>query len=85
MERVRCGDVDGVDFGVGDQFFVGTVAIRGVVLLGEGLGALQVARTDRDQLAVRGGLQAFGELVGDAARAENAPADGCNHGCSWRS
>ena len=77
------GHVHRVDVGIGAEGLVRGVAVGGTVLVGKGVGALLIARTNGDQLPCGNGLEADGEFVGNAARAEDAPADRCGHGCSY--
>src|SRR5690606_500217 len=66
----------------GHQFFIGAERQRHLEGGGEGCGAGDAARANRGQHGVRRGAQAGGEIAGDAAGAEDAPADDACHGCS---
>ena len=74
--------VHSVDVGIGAEGLVRGVAVGGTVLVGKSVGALLIARANSDQLSFRSGLETDGEFVSNAARAEDAPANGCGHGDS---
>src|SRR5699024_5666986 len=72
--RVRGSDVDRLDLRIGDELRIARMRRRDVVLRRERLGAPAAAGADRDHGG--GGVRwdVPGEPAGDAARAEDAPA-----------
>ena len=75
MAGMRYRNVDGVDVGIGEQRIVAIVDARAGETSGEAcLGG--VARADGNQLASARSGRATGKGLGDAARAEDAPANG---------
>ena len=73
--RVRRRDVDGVDLVVGHELLVAAVCRVDPELVGEVARPLAAARADRDDLRRRADGDRLGEGVGDAARADDPPAD----------
>mmetsp|Transcript_13056 Transcript_13056/g.44248 ORF Transcript_13056/g.44248 Transcript_13056/m.44248 type:complete len:451 (-) Transcript_13056:80-1432(-) len=78
------GDVDHVHVGVPRELRVGAEALgrRGAAAVDVGhlLGALRGPARDHGDLVVRGGVDGGSELAGDAAGAEDAPAEGSGGG-----
>ena len=75
VTRVRGGDVDHVDIGIGGECVVVAVARRYVEAVAEGLGPLGRTRGHGRDGAALGPLHRLRESRGDAARADDAPAD----------
>ena len=80
MEGVRCGDVDGVDAGVGDEGLVGAVGANGLAParsrtgLDEGPGPGGVTASDGGDEPRGVGGHITGEGAGDVAGAQDPPA-----------
>src|SRR6185369_9921702 len=68
------GDVDDVDVRVVDEFVVGAVGGGCAVLVGEGAGPVEVAGSDGGDPLAGTSAQRGGELPGDPAGSEDAPA-----------
>ena len=80
VERVRTGDVDDVDVGVGDELGVRAVAPRDPEAVSEGVGRVEGAGADRGDLGVRNHGHPLGELLRHPAGGEESPADFLGHG-----
>jgi hypothetical protein len=72
--------VDRLDFGIGQQFLVGTVGFRDAERGGSFFGHRQIARSDGSDLtplaALHGG---YDFLYGDIGGAQDAPTDFAHH------
>jgi hypothetical protein len=68
MVAVRSGNVDGIDRGVGCQFFVSVVDLLGAVCRGEAACAIGVAGCNGMKANVAGQPQGESKLVGDFFR-----------------
>ena len=73
VQRVGRGDVDRIHLGIGEQFLVGAIGFRDVVLLGERLSLLQAPRPHGQRRRLLRRVQPLRKSAGDVASRQHAP------------